>query len=177
MTDVDLSVYEVPLTHQEETALGWIREALDLRHGAANDPQGTIKGVYPETVPEIMDLLRRVRTRSDRVDGLLGAATQALARSRRAQDEAAFQAESALYNATTERAGRRREFESGREREADAKTATIEQRRAAHQASRLVGVTKEAYDVISQVHWQLDGIRKELTAQIRALQFESSLER
>ena len=174
-----LDELEVPLSELESRVLSWVKEALELRHGDAGDPQGPIRGwgSTDDSIPEVQNLLLRVRARSDRVDELLAKSTQAKARAKRAQDEAAFAADRALMQATTQRSARRAEFSSGREREAEAKLDAFEERRLAHQASRLVSVTAEAYEVINQVHWQLDAIRKDLRAILHALQFESGLER
>lgn len=174
-----LDELDIPLSTMEERVLGWVKEAIDLRHGDAGDPKGSIRGwgSAEDSIPEVQDLLLRVRARSDRVDELLAKATQAKARAKRAQDEAAFSADRAIMEATKTRAARRAEFSSGREREAEAKLDAFEERRLAHQAGRLVSVTAEAYEVINQIHWQLDAIRKDLRAILHALQFESGLER
>ena len=174
-----LDELEAPLSELETRVLSWVKETLELRHGAAGDPKGSIRGwgSAEDSIQDVQDLLLRVRARSDRVDELLAKATQAKARAKRAQDEAAFSADRALMQATTHRATKRAEFSSGREREAEAKLDAFEERRLAHQASRLVSVTGEAYEVINQVHWQLDAIRKDLRATLHALQFESGLER
>lgn len=168
---------DVPLSQVEQQAMDWVKEALELRHGVAGDPKGRLSEADPEDPRDMMDLLRRVRSRADRVDGLLAAATRARGRARRAKTEAEFIADNALNDATSKRASRRVDFETGREREADAKLSTFEQRRLAHQAARLVDVTTEAYDVISQIHWQFNAMRQDLRASLHALQFEASLER
>jgi hypothetical protein len=173
----DLTAYDIPFNEVEQQVLSWVKESLELRHGAAGDPKGTIKGAPQETTDEITDLLLRVRVRSDRVDELLSKVTLARGRARRAKEEAAFTADKVLMEATQHHASKRVEFSSGREREAEAKLDAFEERRLAHQGDRLVSVTNDCYEVINQVHWQLDAIRKDLRAQLHALQFESSLER
>lgn len=177
MSYEDLAVYDIPFGEVEGRIVAWVNEALELRHGAAGDPLGSIHDAPEETIDEVTSLLLRVRQRSDRVDELLANATRARGRARRAKEEAAFTADLALLTATSERAQRRVDFESGREREADAKLASVEERRLAHRAARLVDITAESYEVINQVHWQLDAMRKDLRARLHALQFESSLER
>lgn len=179
MTATELSAYDVPFSKIESLVMSWVDEALDLRHGSAGDEKGPLRGwgSTDDSPSEIMDLLLRVRVRSDRVDELLSKVTQARGRAKRAKDEAAFAADVALITATQNRAARRVEFSTGKEREADAKLDSLEERRIAHQADRLVSTTNEAYEVINQVHWQLDAIRKDLRASLHALQFESSLER
>lgn len=173
----DLDVYDIPFSDLEQQVMGWVTEALELRHGSAGDPKGKLHDADPEDPRGMMDLLRRVRARADRVDGLLATVTRARGRARRAKTEAEFVAANALDTATSNRATRRRDFETGREREADAKLDTFEQRRLAHQAARLVDVTTEAFDIISQVHWQFNAMRQDIRAALHALQFEASLER
>ena len=172
-----LESFDVPFNKLETSIIEWVKEALDLRHGAAGDPKGSIKGAPQEHVDEVLDLLVRVRSRSDRVDELLSKATLARGRAKRAKDEAAFEAERVLMTATQQVAARRLEFSSAQERAADAKLDAFEERRVAQQAARLVSVSEDAYEVIKQVHWQLDEIRKELRAILHAFQFESTLER
>lgn len=172
-----LADFDIEFTGLELQVENWVKEALDLRHGEAGDKEGRLRDADPEDPHDMMNLLRRVRARADRIDGLLAAATRARGRARRAKAEAEFVAANALDGATAKRAERRRDFETGREREADAKLDTFEERRIAHQATRLVDVTTEAYDVINQIHWQFDALRKDLRASLHALQFEASLER
>ncbi len=173
----ELADYDIPFSDLETQVVSWVKEALDLRHGTGGDPQGLLKGAPEETTGEIMELLLRVRARADRVDELLSRVTLARGRAKRAREEAAFAADRALMEATQQRASRRAEFSTGKEREADAKLDAFEERRIAHQGDRLVSVTNDAYEVVNQVHWQLDAIRKDLRASLHALQFESSLER
>lgn len=173
-----LSDYDQPFDQVGERVLAWVKEALELRHGAGGDPLGSIRDAPTDTIEEIQNLLLRVRARSDRVDELLNKSTQAKYRAKRAQQDAAFAAANAVDRATSARASKRQqEFESGRERMADANLEAFEERRIAHQAERLVSVTTEGYEVIHGIHWQLDAIRKDLRAHLHALQFESSLER
>ena len=169
--------FDIPLTELEQKVMSWVAEALDLRHGVAGDPEGKLNDAPAETSTEVMNLLRRVRARADRVDGLLANAISARGRARRAQTEAAFVAENRLDQATRERGQKRREFESGKEREADARLETFEERRMAHQAARLVDVTAEAYEQISKISWQLNALRSDLRETLHGIQFEASLER
>lgn len=174
-----VSAHDIPFTEMEERVLSWATEALDLRHGEAGDPDGRL-GVPEDNADaqEVMYFLRRVRQRSDRVDALLAATTQAKARAKRAQEHAQFQADIAYDTATQGNAARRtRDFVTREERKADAALDSLEQRRIAHFAARLVSVTAEAHEVVNQVHWQLDAIRKDSRATLHALQFESNLER
>ena len=161
----------------EAQIMAWVTETLELRHGEAGDPKGRLRGAEQESIAEMTDLLLRVRARADRVDELLSKVTLARGRARRAKEEAAFAADQALMQATQIRAGQRVEFSSAAERAADAKLDSFNERRVAYLRDRLVSVTNDSYEVISQIHWQLDAIRKDLRAALHALQFESSLER
>lgn len=119
-----------------------------------------------------------MRLRSDRVDELLAKVTQARGRVKRAEDQAKFAADLAYDEAARANSiNRRAEFSSARERNADASLDSIQQKRQAHQAARLVSVASEAYEVVNQAHWSLESIRKDLRADLHSLQFESSLER
>jgi len=154
-----------------------VKEAVDLRHGVAGDPEGNLSTASDETPAEALAFLRRVRPRADRVDELLAAAKRARGRLRLVRDEAKFQADSAVEEKWADKASKRVEFSSSFERGVEARTETFEQRRDAHQAARLVSVADDAVDVISQCYWGLDGIRKDLRSTLHALQFEYSLER
>lgn len=173
---------DIEYTDLEQAILGWVEESLDLRHGVAGDPDGRLRDwtYNPALGPSAVSAqLIRVTQRSDRVDELLAKATRARARARRSRDEAEFTAEIAFDEATVKNKSRRGfdSYESRDERKADAMLGSLNEKKAAHEAKRLVSVAEEAYDVITQIHWQLDAMRKDLRASLHALQFESSLDR
>lgn len=172
-----LEVYDIPFTGLEATVLGWVREALDLRHGAGEDPLGAL-GVMPtDDHHRLLEYLARAQQRAARVDQLLANCTQARARARRAQEQARFAAEVAFDSATQQNAARRTiEFTTREERKADAALDSLEERRIAHHAARLVSITDEAYEVVRQIHWQLENLRKDARAAINALHIDSRLE-
>ena len=153
----------------------WLEEAIELRHGSAEDPKGPIRGAPEETIHEVLDLLGRVKQRADRIDELATKTAMARSRIKLAADEAKFTAETQMYTATRDRASRKSEFTSGRELEADAKLDSFEARHAAHQVAQLVEQANTAYEILNQISWQLGGIRSDLRARLHALQFESSL--
>lgn len=173
----DLDVYDRPLTGLEEAVSAWTAEAVELRFGAAEDPAGKLTTGSDQSPAEALDFLRRIRARADRIDEILQAAKRARGRARRALSEIAFDVDAAMDGEIQKAASKRVEFSAASERKVDAKLATFEQRRIEHQAKRLVGVCDEAVDVISDMHWSLDAVRKDILGTIRALQFESSLER
>jgi hypothetical protein len=175
-----LAAYDIPFTEIESSVMAWAREALELRQGEAGDPEGRIMPVHiSEGHRAVLDMLARVRRRSDRIDELLAKATMAKARAKRTQDQAKFDAEVAYDTAANDNANNRapERMVSREERHADAALLSLNERRRAHQAERLVSITTEAHRLISDASWQLGDIRKELREIIHAIQFESSLER
>lgn len=177
---MSLNAYDVPFNDLEEKLVSLVREVLELRHGTAGDPDGPLSD--PDLLhgsAGIMRELRRVRMRSDRVEEVLAIVTQARGRARRARDEAAFVADLAYDEATMQGKVARSSdsFDTREERNAQATLASLNQKREAHQAKRLVSVAEEAFEVVSQIHRQLDERRKDYRASLHALQFESVLER
>lgn len=173
-----LEQYDVPYTDLEQSIMNWVTESLELRHGAAGDPDGKLNQFDPnEGVQSLVFYLRRVTQRADRVAELLAKATMARGRFRRARDEAEFTADLAFDEATQRNKAVRGidTYETGAERKADAMLASLNEKRAAHEAKRLVSIAEEAYEVISQVHWQLDSIKKDVRAAIHSVQIGSNL--
>lgn len=174
---MSLDTYDIPLSDMEKVLAKWATEAVEMRHGEAGDPDGKLSTGSDESPMEALQFLRRVRQRADRVDELLQAAKRARGRVRRALAEASFQADNAMDTEIQKQAVKRVEFSAASERKVEAKLATFEKRREEHLARRLVDVAEESVDVINQMHWSLDAIRKDLRGTLHALQFESSLER
>jgi hypothetical protein len=181
MTDVNLDVYDVPLSDLEATLVGWAAEALDLRFGVVAG-RAAPDLPPPQSGPsDVLEQLRAVRARLDGVERLLGSATRARGRAQRAATEAKALAEHA-WDETANRArsgGARRggEYEGARERYADWNLATIPQQRAARAAERLAGVATESLDVVRLTHRGLEGLRNDLHLMLRAMNVESALER
>jgi hypothetical protein len=171
----DLNSFDLPLTELEAVLSKWTQEAVEMRYGVAGDPDGKLTSGTDDSPAEAVAYLRRVRQRADRVGELLAAAKRARGRARRALAESAFATDNEV--ATGIKKQGRVEFQSHREREVEAKLDAFESRRIEHQAKRLVSVADEAVDVISDMHWSLDAIRKDLRSTLHALQFEASLER
>jgi len=175
----ELAKYDIPYNDMEQSMIDWVTESLELRHGVAGDPGGKLTVVDPRAgIEGMMAMLTRVRRRADRVDELLAKATMARGRFRRARDEASFSAEIAYDQATSTNKAHRGfdDFSTKEERNADASLSSLNEKRAAHEAKRLVSGAEEACAVIGQIHWQLDAFRKDLRSTIHALQFESNLE-
>lgn len=174
-----VEAYDIPFGDVEKKVISWVEEALELRHGTAGFPESLRQVGMDEGLHVVMDELVKTRNRADRVDGLLAKVTQAKGRARRAQEGAAFAASKAYDDAHVDGQNTRLpgSFLTKEEKNAEAALKSFEQRRVAHQAERLVSITSEAYEIINQVHWQLNAIRTDLRAQIHAIQFENSLER
>lgn len=163
----------------EERLLGWAEEALELRHGASNDPEGPLRfPSYEEGPQAFMQVLIRARARSDRIEELLSKATHVKASLVRKQLMAKFEAERAYDEAAVRRANTRtQEFSSSKERNAEATIDSLLQKRQAVLAERLTMVAQEATEVISQTHWGLNGFRTDLREVLHSFQHESGLER
>lgn len=163
----------------EDQLLEWATEAFELRHGAAEDPEGKLTAVDPnDGIPALNQMLLRVRQRSDRVEYILGRVTQARYRIRRSRDAAKFEAEVAYDTAADSNAKARvREFVSREERHAEAALESLQQRRDAHLAERRQSIADEAYELVKQIDWQLSSMRTDIRASLHALHFESNLER
>lgn len=175
----ELSTYDIPFTDLESQLMEWVKEALDIRHGEYNDPEGKLSLPLPSLgTGAILNSLLRVRSRLDRVDELVAKVTQAQYRIARAEASAKFDAEEAWDRAAQRnRAANVGQFTTGKERAADASLDSFEQKRTAHQASRLVSVATEALAVIKHAYWGLNALREDHNTLLRTLQFESSLER
>lgn len=177
-TDPALDVYDVPPSGQEARVLAWVQEAIELRYGSAGDDEGSLDGILEVNTPrEVLQALRRVRTRADRVEHLLVNARRAKRRAKSTRDRVTFEAANRFGESLVAEGQRRIEFQSAEERKQIANLESIEERRLAHQADRLVDITVEAYDAINTIHWGLDAIRKDLRSALNAFQFESTLER
>lgn len=176
----ELVKYDVPYDKIEEAMVEWASEALDLRHGAVEDPDGKLEPLGPSaSVADMLQLLYRIQVRTNRVDELLLKAIQAKGRAKRVQEKSEFDAQRAYDEAMRSNAERRTrmidDFSSARERHSDASLDSFENKRIAHHAGRTVSLASEVYDLINQVHWQLESMRKDVRTSIHALQFELSL--
>lgn len=177
-TDPALDAYDVPPSGQEARVLAWVQEAIDLRYGAAGDDEGTLDSILDVNTPQdVLRALRRVRIRADRVEYLLVQARRVRRRAKSTRDHVTFEASNRFGESIIAEGQRRIEFQSAEERKQIANLESIEERRLAYQAERLVDITIESYDAINTIHWGLDAIRKDLRSALNAFQFESTLER
>jgi hypothetical protein len=174
-----LAAYDLPFDSTESRILDLVKEALELRHGAALDPEGKIVvPPYEAGNPAARTVLIRVRQRLDRLEELSSTARQLHGRVSRARAAAAFEADTAWNRAARENASTARQYSSAAERAAESSLDSFEEKRRAHQAERLVSTTQESLDVIKDCLWGMRNIREELLTAIRSENWiESTIER
>lgn len=161
----------------ETKANAWVVEAIDLRHGSANDPEGKLRAVSMEDgIREVTNELVRVRQRADRVDFLMTQAHVARSRLLSAQRQADFEAEIKFSESTVNRDRTKNEYTSSLAIKSTATLDSFEEKRRAHEAKMAVSVVDDAYQVLREISRQLDSLRNDLRATIKSLQFESTLE-
>lgn len=156
----------------------WLKEAADLRYGAAQDPEG------PLTVPEYQEgpaafvqVLIRARRRADRIEELLQSARRVRARLYAAKKEADDAAEDKLDKALVDGQSTKPEYSLGIERKASANLQAFEERRAARVAQRRLLAADEVCDALKDIHFGLSGWRTDIRDILRSFQLESNLER
>lgn len=171
-----LDDYDIPISGIGTALMEWTAEAVELRFGTGGDSK-KLNEYSDETPAEAVEFLRAVRKRADRVGGLLQAAKRARGRARRALAAIDFDTDNDMTEAIGQEIGKKRQYESHKDREVAAKLATFEARRTQYEAKRLVSIADEAVEVINDMHWSLDAIRKDIRSTLMELQFESSLER
>lgn len=173
---VAIDQLDLPLTQLEEQILGWVKEALELRFAQDGEYLSTEHGADP-----VLSGLLNVRGRLDRIEELLTKVTRARGRAQRARMVAQAVADDAwdTQSQVELQAAQRRpdQFVAPRERYANSNLETLHQKRDLRAAERLAHSTEEAYEVIRTVHRGLDSIRNDHLAVIRALSWESHMER
>ncbi len=168
----------VPIIRQlVAQAAGWAGEAASLATGAP-----TVDQLHTATpVSHLIQVLADIRRRMDRLDQLLANVSVVRGQVRRQSVAAKNEADDAWDEAAIRRrqqpVQRGDEFYSAREREAEANLATVGERRTARLAADTVSQIEEHYDTVRLFHRGLDRDRQDVHAMIRALSFESHLER
>ncbi len=163
-------------TPEVVTALdGYVGTALELRMTSALP-------IHDATPGELTDSLAEIRCRLDRVEELLSRVIRIRARLQRclhaAQatlDDAWDEAVTVQRSAPVRRGGD--EYTTARERHAEANLATLDLRTATRHAAELAHHADEAVEVIRLAHRGLGDLRHEVLVLLRAVQFESHLER
>lgn len=166
------------MSNVEESLLAWAEEALDLRHGQANDPDGKVSlPPYEEGQPAAIDMLQRVRQRLDRVEELQSKARQARGRLMRHREAAEFEA-SIKYDEAMQKARQTRtqDFVTAAEKNADAALASIDEKRAAHQIKRTESLAVEVLDVVTQCYWGLEKLREDIIQMLKLHTFVTAEE-
>lgn len=151
-----------------------VDEALEHRITAILPPVGASSAMVQES-------LHAVRQRLDRVEELLGKALTLRARAH----SRATNAQHVLDDAWDLAAQRRRtapvafgaEYTSARERNAEANLATLDQRAAQRIHADAAQRCDNAVEFLRLTYRGLEGIRQDHHMILRALQFESSLDR
>lgn len=175
---VDLSIYDIPLSDMEKTMVGWATEAIELRFGEAGDDLGRVRLPDWEAGPTAMiSSLGRVRVRLDRVEELQTKAMRARGRITRIQSDAAFEAQRAYDEAAVHRSAfRSQEYTSAKERNAEAALDSFEQKRAAHQAEKLVALSMQVEEQIKHCYWGLVRLREDHLTLLRRVETMTSEE-
>jgi hypothetical protein len=154
--------------NNEEQLLAWVEEALELRHGEADDPLGKLElPPYTDGPDGVLNTLRRVRVRLDRVEELQSRSRQMKGKVSRSRAKAEFDADLAEHEAMKKQANRGREFVSAAQLKAEASLDSIEQKRILHRLKKLESMADEAYEIIKTCYWGLDKIRTELLEMLR----------
>lgn len=130
---------------------------------------------------ELLHFLLDIRKRQDRVEEIFSSVVRLRSRAQRVSSIADAVVEDAWDKAAVKRRGagvqRGDEFSSARERHAEANLDVLDLRHAARQAAQQAQLADEAVDVIRLAHRGLDGVRQDVLTVLRALQFETHLER
>lgn len=163
-----MSAYDIPFEGNEKALLGWVEEALELRHGIAGDADGPIElPPFEAGRDAVLDVVRRVRVRLDRIEELQAKARQVKGRVSRVKANAEFEADIAYDEAMMKQANRGREYVSSVQLRSEASMDSIDQKRTVHQTNRLLSIADESYDVIKGCYWGMDKIRSELLEMLK----------
>lgn len=169
---MELSVYDIPLNDMEKSMVAWATEAIELRFGDAGDPEGRVRlPDWEAGQPVMIASLARVRIRLDRTEELQTKAMRARGRLTRIQSDAAFEAQRAYDEAAVHRSAfRSQEYTSAKERNAEAALDSFEQKRAAHQAEKLVAMSQQVEEQIKHCYWGLVKLREDHLTLLRRLE-------
>lgn len=161
----------------ERTLVAWTTEAIDLRFGEANDPEGVVRlPDFNDGTRAVVASLGRVRKRLDRVEEIRSKLTQLKGRLHREQLEVIYQAEMALHTAARRNAANRVPFQSSDERKAEAALDSMTEKRAAHLAKMQMERVEEAVQVINDIYWGLGKLREDHKSMLQAIQGVTSIE-
>lgn len=160
------------MTDVEAQLAGWTEEALELRHGEADDPLGRVRlPDYELGEHAFVDMLGRVRQRLDRVEELQSMARRAKGRVMRMRENAEFEASLKYDQAIATQDSRHRQYALGDEKRADAALASLTEKREAHRLKRVESFASEALDVIGQCYWGLEKLREDILQLLKIQRF------
>lgn len=153
---------------------GLLAEALDL-HRLASDGMPSAEA----PAQSIYETLIRVRGYIDRLSEVYGRAIAMEGSARRAARRDADVASDTFDESSVaqRRAGRREEWTTGRERQADISLTMLQQTRELRAAQRLADECKEARDRIKLIYDNMEGQRRDLHAGLGHHKWESHLDR
>lgn len=162
----------------EKVLTDFLNEAVELRYGEANDPEGYLRIPDYEDGPEAFArALLRGRARADRIEELLLKAKRAkgilATRARVAADEAQDKLDEALAEGSRNKV----EFSAAVERKAEANLKSFAELRAQRNAARTLAFAEEVVDSINTIHWGLNSWRADVRDILKTFQLESNLER
>jgi hypothetical protein len=150
-----------------------------LRFGSEDKPLVIPQGTEPGDGQDVHKTLLDVRARLDLAETLKLEARKLRREFRRKAVQRRQEADEA-FDKELKRLGEgavRLEWQSGREREASARTTVLEQRRTAITAETARSIVEAMFDDVQDMFFGLLNIREELIARLRELQFETVLER
>ena len=125
---------------------------------------------------ELVEYLLDVRRRQDRVEELLGRSMRHKVATQRTLDEAKTAAEEEWDRVAVANKNAN-DYTSAKERAAEANLATLDLRRQVRKAEDALAVANELVEQLRLAHRGLDSTRQDIHTILRALSFESSLER
>jgi len=147
----------------------WLAEVAELRKVTVPE-----LGAGPEKFSEA---LLAARASLDRVEEILSAATAMSSAAKIRAREWAEEADEDLDKKIVARAKRARDFESARERLAEANLDNLPKRGPARSAAKVADMAVNIEARIRLAHRGLDGLRQDLAAALRHVSWESSLDR
>ena len=155
-----------------------VTEALELRYGTADDPEGPV-GLPPveSGLDVVLASLLRVRKRLDRVEELLSTLIRVRGRYRVSAEVIEAQYQQAWDDAlTSDPRLQAREFVAPREKYAHADLAAFTQKRTLLKAKDSLAQIEDGVEQVRLAHKGLDSLRYDHVVLIRAATVMSSLE-
>jgi hypothetical protein len=148
---------------------GWLAEVAELRQVKVPKPDAP--------PPEVYAALLTVRGNLDRVEAILSQAMTVRSGAELSARELADRAGDKLDERIKARAARARDYESARERLAEASLDALQERQAARSAQKIADMAASVEARVRLAHRGLDSLRSDLQTALRYLPWESSLDR